>query len=400
VINGGRINTSDLFNHINGYHINVSGDWSGLDQINDSVNENIIERYRNTNGLILDTNLISSIISFVKGIPGNYNRIQFASMFSSYQVPGNFHVITVRRYRLESLNMQDTGIIYLDGTTSPNVVRCMFPNRNIIPFIRNVPINSPVLQLSSGYYPMRTIEVGYFGQLLPNVILTRSGERLLDLTRLIVLKEHYEGRRILICSRKRYENLIQEKLHDLFNYDITYYGATVGSNEWEEFDSVLLFGTPFISETLANQMATLLNIGVQEVRDLFGINDQIQIMHRIRPVLKNYGEGCRYYALTKQDLGLPNVRKMSILQMSRYLTGQVAEGASPENAMRIKEDIIDYLEEHGPTTKNILIRSIRGNNNFVRQMINNMIDQQMLEVIKIREREKRGRPREFIAVRE
>jgi hypothetical protein len=386
----GRIDYQSFYDMINNYIRSLSGDISPLNKIVEEIDGAMIEAFDSGIGHNYTKNWLSEVVGLLKGLYFKRSRPYLRRLISFerefYGVHKGFYKLIINRVALELVNqfLDGKGIIYLDGTTDLSIIRKIFYSRDIISVTKDIPIKSPVLQLSQGRYPMRSIE-HYNGLFLPEEpLFTNAGQNLLELTELAVAREQLEKRKVLICCRKRYANSIRERLEGFDNFAITHYGGVVGSNAWSDYDSAVMFGTPFVSEKVVIRQARSLGVNRTDIRKLYGHDDMVQFVHRIRPLLKKYGRDCRIYCWSNQDLGLgENIRKLSIAKMKRVLLGKIPEAISLETEMRVIEKANEILRTRS-IDKSGLIVEIGGNRNVTRAIINGMIERGEIMWIKKR----------------
>jgi hypothetical protein len=211
-------------------------------------------------------------------------------------------------------------------------------------FGSDFPYNCRILQVTGGKYFQTSI---------------MKSEKTYDkLSKIVELYAKSKGdKKVLLVSKGvflRDAYMLQEVAPNL---DYTHYYGLRGSNEFEQDESVILFGTPQIPSTTQDIIKDCLELDDDDIFQNFTIAEMIQALHRIRP-LRNDGRE----ALIISDANISNnnsgkVYTFTVDNMLRLLNGEfmrnIPDGGISKYSIRemsgIEDaklnDILGYLLE-------------------------------------------------------
>lgn len=278
-------------------------------------------------------------------------------------------VVDMARYDLAALDIP-CKVLILDATTPTSFYQRLF-GRRIKPIRKDLQINSVVYQVKSAKYVMRTLDTNQ-----------NTFNRLCNIVRLIADK-HPEG--VLVLSRKKYEEDIKKVNPAVIQTD---HYPLRGSNDYQNLDVVVVFGTPEPRRDVLQRTSVLLNCDKKQLHYIMRETNIIQGVHRIRPTLKR-DTPTYIYLLTKLPLPFENVKNLTIGKLERLLKGEVQGYCTEETEDRIREDILTLLES-GPTSLTPLVDQIIGNTTVIREVIRRLREEKMIRIYK-EEKEGPGR---------
>lgn len=280
------------------------------------------------------------------------NVIQFDSEHTSY--------IEIDWYDTDALNFA-CKVLILDATTPTNFYQKLFA-RKIEALQKNMNINSVIYQTTSAKYVMRTLDQ------------ESTRNRLLEIVRLIVKKHKTK---ILVISRKKYEKEVKEVNPRLV---ITDHYPLAGSNQYNDIDVCVVFGTPEPRRDLLHRQAMLLNCSEDEILYILRESNILQAIHRIRPTLK-LDKPTYIYLLTSVDLPFRNIKKLSIGRLERLLQGEITDYITEENEDRIRGDILDILQEATELSASDIVKKIKGNRTIVSEILHRLEKDDLIESV-------------------
>jgi hypothetical protein len=371
-----KLNTIYLYSLIYEYFHERGHDYTTLSEFAVMYEIALINRYftkkRLFNNII--TPLVDSIIDIHKkyvpmSVPNHLDYINsvFVPHIGQRQV-----FMSMCRYDLEALDLPCKTII-LDATTPPAFYEKLI-GRQVKTLEGDIDIGSYIYQVSSAKYVMRTLD---------------KNEDTLDRLHKIVgmiSKKHESQSKTLVLSRKKYKAGI--KAVDPDNILVDHYPLR-GSNDYEDCNVVVAFGTPEPRRDVLRRSATLLKVDEDELMYLMREANILQGVHRIRPALKRL-EPTYIYLLTSLDLPFSGIRKMPIGKLERFLSDELDAYVTEETEDRIREEIMTILEKNGEMTITSLTRAVTGKNSVVSEILHRMIEEEMIYAY--RKSKGRGRP--------
>lgn len=269
--------------------------------------------------------------------------------------------VDISFYDTEALNL-GCKVIILDATTPVEFYQKLF-DRQIRVIEKQINVNSVIYQLTSAKFVMRTLDKNSATRL-----------RLLNVVKLIAKK--HETEKILVLSRKKYE----DEIANLSSNIVTDHYPLVGSNEYEVLNVVVIFGTPEPQRDLLTRQSMLLGCTEDELLYLLRESNILQGIHRIRITLK-HDIPTYVYILTSVELPFTNSHKISLGKMEKLLGEELFGYSLGDIEDRIMDDIIRLLDK-GDLTLTELVRKIEGKQTIVNEVLNHMVDQQIVEFIK------------------
>jgi len=211
----------------------------------------------------------------------------------------------------------------------------------------------------------------------------KTRRRLINLIQLIINK-HQEP--VLVLSRKKYEEEIKDSNP---SYITTDHYPLVGSNEYEKFNVVVIFGTPEPRRDDLHRKSILLGYDEDDLHYIMRETNIIQGIHRIRIALKR-NKPTYIYLLTNLLLPFKNVNRMPIGKLESLLRGET-EYVTEDKEDRIREDILTLLEEKDHTITEI-IRKIKGQNTVVSEVIKRLVKDNMIKIYKVNTKTRGRKP--------
>jgi hypothetical protein len=356
--------------------------WKRMEKQSDKIDKQIAENYLD-NGDI-EFNYFGGLVKLCKAIT-EHNIVYFKSMIDSTN-----GTVFLKRYAFEYLELPGIRLVYLDGTERPEWTLKMFPGRNIDRKTYQIPLTSRIIQMSSGNYPMGTLE--YFpGSETP--VFSQSGRILLLSHRACCeLEEMDPVRKLLTVSRKRYERCLVSISDGIFGRGsprsgFINYGAVLGDRRWEGFTSVFLFGTPFISDGDMLDDSVLMGINPDpENRDLwenvvrpkmidfYTVVECRQAIFRIRPIsLEELGIECRIYTTIKLDLGIGGIiKRVRPDGLLNFFENEINSKLTIDRYNQISDEITELVKGGRIKSNREIVRELKHRGSLIQFVLDQM----------------------------
>jgi hypothetical protein len=362
--------------------------WKRVERNSERIDKELYEEYKDT-GIPPSANHFGIMTRLCKAIVEN-GFSYFLSMIErrpNYRMPG-FNT-TLKRYALEYLGLSGKRLVYLDGTERPEVTDQLFPGRHIIRKVYLKDLTCKIFQMSSGNYPMSSIEWNPFNRI---PIFNKTGLILLESFRAAAeLEEMEPDRKLLAVGRKRYEPALMNIMEDVFGnqnrFGFTNYGAVLGDRRWEGFTSVFLFGTPFISDQDMRNDSVLMRLNPDpqndilwetvirpKMIDIYTVIECVQAIFRIRPLqLEELGIECRIYTTIKMDLGIGGeIMRFTPDGLLNYLEREINSRLTGFKYDQISGEIIDLINNSGINTDREIMRELQHRNSLIQFILRRM----------------------------
>jgi hypothetical protein len=288
---------------------------SAMEEFISELNDGIVSHYIQTGELI--RNFIPSFLDKIMYAcedrdPDTDKNLKNMFSFIFNEETGNI-TYSLERTKFEALDVgTGVNIIYLDAYAHPKHIESWF-GREIDVVELSVDRKSNVYQLSDNMNSMQSLE--YF-PFVPNPEITHFKEQFFKMKRLLKIICKFTKERkgnLLIASRKRYiPNLKSDLIGDYEEYiDFVHYGGvgSRGSNEWQDYDSLCLFGIPFVSNDELLRGVLKYRISEDEILEYYTDIEIKQVVGRLREILKD--KNITIFLLSKYNIVLsesPHVR--------------------------------------------------------------------------------------------
>lgn len=358
------VNNEQLYAYVYWYYRKGGSD-AGLTDFAEEYESRLANMYFNKGKIFRNviTPIVNAIINvFSRYIPmTNPNHLDYICSVFNIVSGEERRFIDIAYYDLEALDL-DCKVILLDATT-PNAFYQKLFMRKINSISKDLNVTSTIYQLSTAKYVMNTLDTN-----------VNTRKRLLNIVDLIVNKHN---QKTLVLSRIKYEKEIQLVNPQLIRTD---HYPLVGSNEYEKINVVIAFGTPEPRRDLLERKSILLDYPKEDLLYIMRELYIVQGIHRIRIALKpkipTY-----IYLLTSLELPFANIKRMPIGKLERLLKDEVSGYITEENEDRIREDILNLLEEEDMTVTQIK-KQVRGMDSIIIEILNRLIKADMVETYK------------------
>ncbi len=364
-IQNGFVNTEHLYSLVYTYFRRDFGNKDGLLDFAEIYELRLADFYFNSGRIF--RNVVTPLIRTIIEIWNKYLPIFHPD--SHDFINAVFKVIVGKKYKYVDVAYYDTQcldlpckIIILDATTSTEFYQNLFL-RQLKSINAKINVNTTIYQLTTAKYVMKTLDIS-----------PTARKRLLNIVRMIVEK-HNEP--ILVLSRIKYKKEIQA----ISPLIVTDHYPVVGSNEYENIDIGIAFGTPEPNYDILQRQVDLLKYDFDKLLFIKREAYIIQGMGRLRFSLKQHIP-TYFYLLTNLPLNLNyNIKPITIGKLEKLLSGEIKSYVTENTEDRIREDILTLLEKSDiRSTK--LIRAIKGNDAVKQEIIRRLISDDMIEKYK------------------
>jgi len=315
-------------------------------------------------------NVISSLIYFLIEMYNHISEMKDSFTFFKNSIniiqpknPEKSHYVRLVFYNLNRLKIEgDVKVIFLDATTPPSFYEKLIGEK-IVTSSKKVSLESSIYQLTSGRYPMTSID---WTRKIDGVQVIKN--YLKEILRLIC--EKHKDTYVLVICRKKYE----EELRKISKNIETAHYPISGSNKWEKGTVVVLFGCPEYSRNHIKTTADLLDVPIEEYRYLGRESKMIQGIHRIRPILSIR---LKYiYILSKVDLDITFVRKLDKYSFIKLLEEEIEYGSIDDIQDEVRDKLITkILKDESKTFKEIKdLLEMKIGNEMLRILLDIFID--------------------------
>jgi len=269
--------------------------------------------------------------------------------------------IDISYYNLECLDLPSK-ILILDATTPTSFYNQIF-KRTVKSTSNMIDIyGSVIYQITSGKYVMQTLDNS-----------KSAKDKLLYILNLITRKHK---KKVLVICRKKYEQDIKSLKNKLLVVD--HYPIS-GTNLYNTFDIVVIFGSPEPRPDELNRMSNLLNVDPNIILYLLRETNIIQGIHRIRFTIKE--NPTFIYILTNLDLPISNINRISLNDLISLLETEIKEKIIFEYIYDdISNEIIDLLENNNKLYELNKIYNLKFNKTFIRFAINKMKNDKIISI--------------------
>jgi predicted transcriptional regulator len=313
-------------------------------------------------------NVVTPLVRAIIEIDRNYlplhnpNCFKFinAMFFVLISKKTNIKYIDMAYYDVKSLDLP-CKVILLDATTPTGFYQNLF-TRQLKPLQAKININTTIYQLTTAKYVMKTLDTS-----------PTAKNRLLNLVRLIVEK-HNEP--VLVLSRSKYEDEIKAINPILIQTD---HYPVVGSNEYEDINIGIAFGTPVPNYDILERQVNLLKYDFDKMLYTTREAYVIQGMGRLRFNLKQHIP-TYYYLLTNLPLNINvDIKPITIGKLENLLQGEIKTTYSTEETEdRIRADILASLKKSDLRITN-LMKIVSGNTAVKQEIIRRLVSENMIE---------------------
>lgn len=317
-------------------------------------------------------NIISSLIYFLIEMYNHISEMKDSFTFFKKSIniiqpknPEKSQYVKLIFHNLNRLKIEgDVKVIFLDATTPPSFYEKLIGEK-IVSSSKNVSLESSIYQLTSGRYPMTSID---WTRKIDGVQVIKN--YLKEILRLIC--EKHKDTYVLVICRKKYE----EELRKISKNIETAHYPISGMNKWEKGTVVVLFGCPEYSRNHIETTAGLLQIPKEEIRYLGRESLMIQGIHRIRPILSTR---LKYiYILSKVDLDIAFVRKLDKYKLKKLLEEEIEYGTIDRTEIMdaVRDKLItEILKDEAKTFKEMKeMLDMKIGNQMLEELLNIYID--------------------------
>jgi len=193
---------------------------------------------------------------------------------------------------------------------------------------------------------------------------------LTKLARLIC--ERHIGEKTLIISRKKHGVLDEiRKEIDMVNVEYLNYGASRGINKYENFNNVILFGTPFPNPNLVSRKAKVLGVEEELITKFEREDEMFQSLFRIRPLEKD----CSIYVFSSLPIFRDNE---GIISNTPTEMIKILENRFPLNLTNsdvVKLEILKVIGELGTLKKSEILGHIRKDEHLIKKCLKELISE-------------------------
>ena len=193
---------------------------------------------------------------------------------------------------------------------------------------------------------------------------------LTKLARLIC--ERHIGEKTLIISRKKHGILDEiRKEIDMVNVEYLNYGASRGINKYENFNNVILFGTPFPNPNLVSRKAKVLGVEEELIIKFEREDEMFQSLFRIRPLEKD----CSIYVFSSLPIFRDNE---GIISNTPTEMIKILENRFPLNLTNsdvVKLEILKVIGELGTLKKSEILGHIRKDEHLIKKCLKELISE-------------------------
>lgn len=311
-------------------------------------------------------NVVTPLMRAITEINRNYLPLSNPDCFKF--ISAMFKTIITEKTKYVDVAYYDTAsldlpckVIILDATTPTNFYQQLF-TRHLKPLKAKIAINTTFYQLTTAKYVMKTLDIS-----------PTAKNRLLELVKLIVNK-HNE--KVLVLSRSKYENEIKALNPALIETD---HYPVVGSNEYEDINIGIAFGTPEPNYEVLQRQVDLLNYDFDQMLYIMREAYIIQGIGRLRFNLKQHIP-TYFYLLTNLPLNLNvSIKPITIGKLEKLLQGEIKSTYSTEETEdRIRADILTILDKTDLKISD-LINQVIGNTAVKNEVLRRLIDEDMIE---------------------